>query len=225
MWIIIKMQNHILNRPPNPRPFVEGCWVNESFLLKTLLVIGVSIPFFKFSKYFCFISILASARATPAKSWVLSFLASSLAYFTDIKFSDFSYSSFFILSSSCFFKSSSYLCASLDSSASAATLSEYLSRYFGSSSAISKALVAPISESSPVAELVSWCSEFPLITETSESVLEIAFPTTFCSSTSSFFLLSSSSGSIPKSLAASLAALASSSFSCSCFSSPSWTAI
>ena len=112
-------------------------------------------PFFKFSKYYCLASCVASAWATPSNSCELSFLACSLAYFTDIKFSDFSYSSFFILSSSCYFKSSYCLCASFDSSASAATLSEYLSRYFGSSSAISRALVAPMSESSPVAEFVN----------------------------------------------------------------------
>lgn len=64
--------------------------------------------------------------------------------------SDFSYSSLFFLSTAYSFKNSSYLWASLDSSASAATLSEYFFKYSGSSSAISRALVAPISESSPL---------------------------------------------------------------------------
>ena len=140
--------------PPKPSPFEAGFWVNDCFFRFIFGIVGL-IPFFKSSKYCCFISCVASAWATPSNSWELSFLACSRAYFTDIKFSDFSYSSFLILSSSCCFKSSCYLWASFDSSASAATLSEYLSRYFGSSSAISRALVAPRRESSPDSVLVN----------------------------------------------------------------------
>lgn len=123
-------------------------------------------------------------------------------------------SNFFLFSSSAFCKAkfSIFLYSSFESSASYATFSEYRFRYSVSPSAISRADVAPIRESNPLSDDANWCKELPLITVINESYLEMELPTDEVSSSSSF-LGSSSSYSIPKSLAASFAAYSFSSFS------------